>query len=148
RDMLVVTQNLDAHEEIQSLLAKLYVALPKQPEAEAQDRAAAGGPPVDESSEGAESRIVIYELRHLNPDDARQALTSLVMPESWQGQGGGGAAYGVTFLPDSHDPNAAERQRLRRLLAVRQTDDGHTEIRMLLRKLDKGPHFLGFSGGF
>ena len=41
RNLLVVTQKLDAHEEVQALLAQLRLALPKEPEAEAKDHAAA-----------------------------------------------------------------------------------------------------------
>ncbi|HVU87599.1 MAG TPA: hypothetical protein VHD36_09775, partial [Pirellulales bacterium] len=103
RNLLVVDQKLDVHEQIQDLLAKLCLALPKEPEAEAEDRAAAAGPPDDEPSPDTERKIVIYELRHLNPEDARQALTTLIMPDSWQGQGGDGAAYGVTFMPSAMD---------------------------------------------
>jgi hypothetical protein len=143
RDLLVVSQKLDVHEEVQDLLTRLRQSLPKEPEAEAKDRAA--GP---EPGEDGGSRIVIYELGHLNTDDARHALTSLIMPESWQGQGGDGAAYGVSFAQDAKDEKLAERQQPRRLLAVRQTDDAHAEIRSLLRKLDKGPSWSGGGSGF
>ena len=141
RGLLVVDQKLDVHEQIEDLLARLRLAL-KEPAADAHDRAAAAAPPED-----ARSRIVLYELRHLNPDEARQAVTTLIMPESWQGQGGDGAAYGVTFAANANDPKLAERQRPRRLLAVRQSDDAHAEIRLLLRKLDKGPQWFGGTSG-
>ncbi len=141
RGLLVVSQKLDVQEEIQALLTRLRLVLPRENEAGAND-----GASDDALDENGEAKTVIYQLHHLSPDSAKNAVMTLTAPESWQGQGGAGSAFGVTIEPDAKDKAVAARQQANRLLAVRQTDDVQLQIRTLLRKLDRGPLWGGSAG--
>jgi hypothetical protein len=137
RDLLVISQTYGVQEEIHTLLEELQFVLPKDEEADAPD-ANLQTSDEDAGDQRQEPTLVIYQLQFLSSNEAKQAVTMLVMPNSWQGQGGDGAVFGITFEAkrEGHGPTG---QSDKRLLAVRQTADAHAEIRSLLRKLDKGP---------
>ncbi|HEY4311493.1 MAG TPA: hypothetical protein VGN12_18740 [Pirellulales bacterium] len=138
RDLLVISQTFAAHEEIHTLLEELQFVLPKDEKADAADADLQATDEDEDEDDDQDATLVIYQLQYLSADEAKQAVTTLVMPNSWQGQGGDGAVFGTTFeaKKEGHSPTG---QSDKRLLAVRQTADAHAEIRSLLRKLDKGP---------
>jgi hypothetical protein len=140
-ETLLVNQTFDAHEQLADLLTLLRDALPEK-----SNKAAVNQPGAAEQAMEEEPRVVIYQLWHIAPDEAQQAITTLVAPESWQQQGGTGTAFGTSFAPPvSNNPNALQGEA-RRILAVRQTDDVQRQVRKLLRKLDESSTMGGFIG--
>ncbi|MBI2823898.1 MAG: hypothetical protein HYX69_04300 [Planctomycetia bacterium] len=142
--MLVVAQNREGHEKLSHLLTQLRAALSK-------DAGEAASAARDERSDGApttgeELKIVEYPLQFLSGDEAAKALTALIAPETWQANGGAGAACTVvTTTKADMAPNRPPAQS-QTLLVVRQTPTVHKQIRRLLGKLDRSPN-SGFGGG-
>jgi hypothetical protein len=137
--VLVVSQKLDCHEETADLLAALRLQLPKPAAAGDEEAASEDIPRADRY------RVVIYPLSRISNEDAIKAVTTLVEPASWQGQGGTATVCAVTQTLPPVSGNAENKPTEYRVLAVRQTADIQARVRSLLRRLDPQ---IGYSPGF
>ena len=127
---LVIAAKRDVHRELEALFAGLRAELPKR--AIAADSA--------EPSKSGEMSTVVYRLLHAASPDARDAIVSLIAPQSWRPDGGTVAIVKMR-RPDANDNRSWDA------LIVRQTEDVQDKIRELLGELGRIDNFRGLWGG-
>ena len=131
---LVVSQKRDVHEEIHRLLAQLRAELPQK---------AAGQNAGDTTPRMS---TATYQLGGASGEQTAVAIKKLLMPASWQGEGGEGQIF--VIARNTADGQSAD------LLLVRQTDEVQGKIEDLLAEFtklvpgsSKGSGGMGLGGG-
>jgi hypothetical protein len=106
---LVISQKRDAHSEVRDLLAQMRAELPK---------------PGDADNAAHKTTTAVYQLGGAAGEQTAEAIKKLVVPTSWQGQGGEGQVCVITRGTSGLGTSD--------LLLIRQTNDIHDQIQDLL----------------